>query len=842
MKHLLLSGDWQVLQQPLDRDGLCDPHILSSPEADWIPARVPGEIHLDLMRAGRMEEPLFSTNMPECRWPEQYAWWYQTEIEVDAGFLQEECQELVFDGLDYFARVFLNGECVGEAENAFIPAVFDVTHRLREGTNTLWVRLTAGTERARNQTVDRDRDDPVRGHRNKFKGLPELRKPQFSYGYDWVDALPNIGIWRDVHLCGYSKLRIADVRTETLLDAGTCNLKLDVDIANLHPWADNDGVVELALTAPDGAEQTVSISFRAPVGITRVHTVLSIPDPQLWWPSGLGEQPLYTLSITARQGDSPRDVWEREIGLRTVQLNRAPLAQGSRFDICINGTPVFCKGGNWIPADAILARVDQGRYDALIQQAVDANLNMLRVWGGGVYESDHFYRACDRNGILVWQDFMFACHEYPDHRAAFREKIRHEAETVIRRLRHHPSIVLWCGNNENLVGFRNWWNKETPFPDKTLKLGGRHVYGRILANACLDLDAGRPYWPGSPAGGEDPNCETDGDCHWWHGTMGEHMINRHCHEFYDTCRSRFVSEYGIVGPCHIESCREFLREEELDPRHRAWQVHTNLFEAGTTPAAIRYHYAEPESLGIEDYIRYGQMFQAVMHGRTLESMRFRKDDPDDPCSGALIWMFNDCWGETGWTPIDYYLRRKPGYYWIRNACYPVRALVRRRNDQLVTRVVNDRPTSCALRVSFGFLRVDGTESRIRSEQIEVPANSMREIERADTPPELRPDEWIYIATCDGPGIEVLPCVWNLVPYRDLQPVSGELHVEVEENRIRLSSPVYRHGVRHHDGGEALFSDNYFDLIPGLPKIIHAVARLPESLRFEALNTEKRIVE
>ena len=824
MQTRSLHGQWSVRHEGMPVIGTSGLTLVESRQANWLSATVPGEVHLDLMNAGLMEEPLFSTNAPACRWPEDRSWWYRTTFETDAAFMEEACQELVFEGLDYYAQVFLNGVLLGEAENALVPAVFDVKHVLKSGKNTLVVRLTAGTERAANQQTGESTEAKPYGGRQAFKGITELRKPQFSYGWDWVDSLPNIGIWRGVRLEGYTGLRVRDVRTATKLQADVCSLSVDVDVANLHPWSEQTAELEVTLVHPNGTSQTVAHTAMVPVGILRCSVELPVENPELWWPNGMGDQPLYTVRAEVKQDAVSRDVWERHVGLRTISIDRSPLPEGHRFVIQVNGQEVFCRGANWIPADAILARATKERVDALVAEAKNANMTMLRIWGGGVYESDDFYAACDRAGVLVWQDFMFACGTYPDDREAFRNKIRAEAEAAIRRLRHHPSIALWCGNNENIWGFHAWWNRDKSFPQADLVLGGHHIYSEILPVACQTLDPSRPYWPGSPAGGLSPNSETEGDCHWWGpGTMNADIHRRYRDEVYDECRSRFVSEYGVVGPCHLESFQHALRPEEVDVNHHAWKVHTNSFEKATTPTALRYHYADPETLSIEQYIRYGQLFQAILYGRSVDSMRFRKHDPQDDCAGALIWMYNDCWCETGWTPIDYYLRRKASYYWLRNAFMPVRGIVRRRGDEAVVRVVNDTLSAVGVAVTAGWFRVDGAETRTQVHSLTLPANGMVEVIREPIPEGLDTSAWVYGVHCAGPGIAASQSILPLLPHRQLATVrQPTITVTQTGAAITLVSDAYCHGVCSPDAGEAVFSDNYFDLLPGIPKTIQCL--------------------
>jgi beta-mannosidase len=835
-----LNGNWKVRPESLSCRGEKGLLKIKKARSGWIAARVPGEIHLDLMRAGQMEEPLVSTNAWECRWPEKKSWWYRMHFDATAAFLEQERQQLVFDGLDLHAQVFLNDTLIGEAKNAFVPAVFDVRHRLEKGRNDLVVRLTAGAELVPEELKPMSGDRrQVYGTRAKFPGISRLRKPQFSYGWDWVDALPNIGIWRGVRLEGHSGVVLRDVRLDTLMHGDSTLIQMETIVENLHPWSERPCVLELTIRPPKGRKIIRKLPISVQVGRSPVESFIEIPDPQLWWPNGMGGQPLYLVTARVLCDGQECDRRELEIGLRTVEIDRSPIRTGgSRFCVRVNGRDVFCKGGNWIPADGIVARVSRKKYEELVGQAKNAHFNMLRIWGGGVYEDPAFYEACDRAGILIWHDFMFACAEYPDDDAAFREAVRAEAEAVVAALRHHPSIALWCGNNENTWGFAEWWNGGREFGDRDLRTGGSVIYNQILPDVCRSLDPERPYWPSSPAGGTTPNVETEGDCHWWHNcTMNPDMERRIRHEIFDECGSRFVSEYGYIGPCHLDSVKEFLKPEERHVESRAWKEHTNQFEKETTPAAIRLHYADPEELSVRDYTLYGQMFQAIMYGRSIEALRFRKLDVRDDCQGALIWMYNDCWGEAGWTPIDYYLRRKPSYYWIRNACAPIRAIVRRRGRRLVTRVVNDSLERVKGILLCGWMRVDGTDARMEERAVEVAENGMVEVCSEVVPGEreLDPTEWIYVADLEGEGIESHPSIWTLVPHRQLATVEPNIQVRVRGKRIELVSDAYAHGVHCGDGGRAVFSDNYFDLVPGIPKTIQCLAAaVPKNMRFWAI--------
>ena len=840
MNRISLDGRWKLKEAPLSYTGITGLKKINEAENKWIEAKVPGEVHLDLIRSGQMEEPLISLNARRSRWPEKRSWWFVRTFQVSSRFLENEHQNMVFEGLDFYAQVFLNGEKLGETDNSFIPWTFDVRHRLKTGTNKIAVRLTAGGERVSEELRPAEpKDGAPYSSRMKFPGISRLRKPQFTYGWDWVEALPNIGIWRGVYLEGKSYFLIHDLSFDTLMMEEKVFLDCRLILRNIHPWKEREGSMELVIKPPRGEDILRRIDFKARTGQTELNFEIDIPEPCLWWPNGTGKQPLYSTETKIFHGNKLCDSRKTQIGLRTVEINRSKTGDSSsHFCIRVNGHDIFCRGGNWIPADGIIARVSRKKYETLIGEARDANINMLRVWGGGIYESSDFYNACDRSGILVWQDFMFACSEYPDHEKEFLNTVREEAEKIIKQLRHHPSIALWCGNNENLWGFESWWNKGRKYGDRDFRTGGSRIYSLLLPEICRTLDPCRSYWPGSPAGGDHPNSETEGDCHWWDPfTMNKDINRRITHEVFDKCRARFVSEYGVIGACHLSSIKKYLRREELFVGSGAWKEHTNSFEKETTPAGIKLHYADPEELSVSDYILYSQMFQAYMYGKSLEALRFRKNDPADDCHGALIWMFNDCWGETGWTTIDYYLRRKPSYYWIRNANSPVKAVVRKRNNQIVTRLLNDTLNEVKTTVHFGWMRADGTDSQIETRPLVIEANGMSEISKENIPADKikNPGEWIYTAYILKENNMDDMSVWSPVPYREFAPENPEISIEIKDRDIRITSSKYCHGIHYKDNGKKLFSDNYFDLLPGIPKLIKCISpRIPKKISFHTL--------
>jgi beta-mannosidase len=855
MRDVSLNGTWKVRQEPLALIGEAGLEKVRTERDGWMPAQVPGEIHLDLMKAGLMGDPNVGINALADRWPETKSWWYETSFEVDSGFLQMERQDLVFDGLDLYAQVFVNGKLVGEAADAFIPHSFDVRRLIHEGKNDLAVRMTVGTELSLDDSPPGQGQTPhkpafgeipnpakpgdVYGHRNWY-GRKWLRKPQASYGWDWQEALPNVGIWRGVHLCGRSYAVLHDIRLDTLEARGKVSLELAAMVDNLHPWSERACALDLSIQPPDGGK---AIERRYPVdalpGRNPLRDVIPVPNPKLWWPNGMGEQPLY--EVTAKVVDAKGVVCDERkfhIGLRTIDIDRRKLSDGTRFCVRVNGRDVFCRGGNLAPHDMIPARLTDAKYEALVSEAKNAHMTMFRINGVSIFEGQAFYDACDRAGILIMHDFPFTCATYPDYDAGFREAVRVEIDSAVRSLRHHPSIAIWSGGNECIWGMKDWYNGDG---SKPLDIGGSRLYNEVLPDVCNADDPHRPYWPGSPCGGEDPNSETSGDCHWWGAYLSRDPQRRISQEAFDDCRARFVSEWGFPGPCHLDSIREYLSPEQMKPGDPAWETHTNQMVWDTLTLSINAFYTDADKLTLPEWVMYGQMCQADYYGHTMEALRFRKDDPACDCEGALIWSYSDCWGETGWSQLDYYLRRKASYYSVRRACAPVKVIVRRRAEKLVTRIVNDTLQPVTVNVEYGWWRVDGSAKDVKTRRVTVPADGMKEIGSAPEKAAGRdPKQWFYAAALradDGTATD--QSVWLLAPFRQLE--SGKPDVKVvrlPDGSLEVSSKTFAHGVHLDDHGHEVISDNWFDLLPGMPVRVTVEKGVdPGSVKLEAVGAK-----
>jgi beta-mannosidase len=814
---LSLNGDWTVTPLPLDARY----PLYVATSAERIPAKVPGEIHLDLMRAGRMEDPDVGDNArTRCRWPESNSWWYVREFVVPSDFLRQDRQMLIFDGIDLCSQIFLNGVQVGATKDAMSSFAFDVRGQLREGTNQLVVRVTSGTELFAPGTWEAKPSGGLYDLRNTPQ-RQTVRKPPYIYGWDWCDPLPNIGLWRGVRLEGHDKVALRQVRLDTVIADKAVSLEGEVTLDNLNLWVQRNCVLELQVDPPEGKPIVQRREINLEIGHSAVQCRIAIPHPQLWWPNGMGGQPLYRLTARVFCGKQETDRRVQTIGLRTIELDRSRVAHGNRFCFKVNGWDVFSRGGNWAPPDLISARIEPARYEELVADAKEAHFTMFRVNGAGTYPGDAFFDACDRAGVLVWQDFTFGCSTYPDS-PEFMALVQQETETLVDRLHWHPSLALWCGNNECLYPASLSVANHSSRADQS---AGLRIWRETIPDICNTADPCRPYIPGSPDSGVAtyPNGdESAGDCHWW-GLLMSGDVSRVRPESMDLCRARFVSEYGIIAPCDMESVKEYLKPEDRNRQSLPWKIHCNIFEGGGWVAkGIRYHYGEPDGLSLPQYILYGQLVQAIMHGAAMEAFRFRKLDPKADCEGALIWSYNDCWGEVGWSVVDHYLRPKAAYYAMKRSCVPVKVIVRARDNKLVTRLVNDTLQAHKAVVRYGWFRLDGSAQELKEVSVTIPADGMIEVASTAIPTaaERNPSQWLYAAVLRGKGIEDDQSIWLLAPQRELALAKPVLSTKVRPDGIlEVASRVYCHAVHLEDGGRQTLADNYFDLLPGIARQI-----------------------
>lgn len=697
---------------------------------DTLPASVPGCVHTDLLAAGLIPDPFLGRGEAEVAWVGRRDWTYETELRPGPG--GHERTELVFDGLDTVAEILLDGRTLGRARNMHRSYRFDVTGL----SGALTVRFgSAYTE------AEAVRD--TLGERPGAYAEPYqyLRKMACSFGWDWGPTLVTAGIWRPVRLERWSTARIARVRPLVTVEDGVGQVELAVDVER------SGGGTPLIVEASVGG-----VRARATVDGTAGSVRLRIPDVRLWWPRGYGEQPLYDVELTLLDDDGALDSWARRIGFRTVELDTSADEHGTGFTLVVNGERLFARGVNWIPDDAFPSRITRERYRRRLEQAAGAGVDLVRVWGGGIYESEDFYDACDELGLLVWQDFPFACAAYPEEQP-LRGEVEAEARENVVRLMPHPSLVLWNGNNENLWGFRDWdWE-----PGLAGNSWGEGYYLGVLPRVVAESDPTRPYTAGSPWSGSwlhHPNDPAHGTHHSWE------VWNRTDYADYRSHVPRFVAEFGWQAPPAYATLRRALPGEELMPDSPGMLHHQKADDGnGKLERGLARHFTVPDGdFGRWHYLTQLNQARAVATG--IE--HWRSHWP--VCAGTVVWQLNDCWPVTSWAAIDGDGREKPLYHELRRLYADRLLTVRAEGDGLAVAAVNQSAGEWRGTLRLRRMSVDGT---VIGEAGAVLDASGRTVGVVGVPAELvpaGPGEFL-VADADG-GVRALhfPAPDREIPY------------------------------------------------------------------------------
>jgi len=744
-----------------------------------IPAQVPGCVHTDLMRAGKIEDPYLDLNEHKLQWIGQTDWEYRLEFEANDELFKNERIDLAADGLDTVARIEMNGQVVAQTENMHRRFRFDVRPMLRRGKNVLTITFASPVKYA---WAMREKIGP-RPYVNGFGGpFNFIRKMACNFGWDWGPALPTCGIWKGIRLEGWSDLRIVNVRPHWKPDENPYgvgylswgeyspapySLLVEVDVERTKPVSERQTITSVLTFNGEFVDLSGEFVEEKP-GV--MNLAFTIPHPKLWWPKERGEQPLYELKIeahswagseTLKVGEpavpiAQLDSWSGKIALRTVELDTSPDDIGRKFVVKINGKPIFCKGFNWIPDDCFLDRAcDPKRVRERIQQAVDTGANMLRVWGGGIFETDEFYDICDEMGVMVWQDFLFACAMYPEEQP-FWSEVEAEARDNVARLAHHPSLVLWNGCNENLWAYRNWGWK-----DKVQgQTWGKNYYFELIPKIITELDPSRPYWAGSPWSGDYdvdngvlPNAATHGNKHVWDMQVASD---------YRKSVPRFASEFGVQGPATYASIASVVPPDERDFGSAAMRHHQKsgdpirddadrknlrrlieqfnlvgmkeLLDALDPPdptapvpecGCAPLHAAKTKSIVNFDNLHYLlQLYQA--RALTIGVEWFRSHQPT--CMGTLYWQLNDTWpGSTSWSCIDGDGRKKPLWYATRKFYAPTLLTIEPAHDGLELCAINETGNVTFGRVIVTRQTFTGEVLAREEVEIETASNSCRRV-------------------------------------------------------------------------------------------------------------------
>jgi beta-mannosidase len=770
---------------------------------DWMPARVPGVVHLDLMRNKVIADPFLGDNESKVQWVSDVGWEYLKTFNYGEENFAWRHIELVLKGLDTYANVYLNDSLVLVADNMFREWIIDVKLLLRIGTNTLRIQFPAV-----NPTIKSMYDQL----QYKLPGDEKVvcRKAAYHFGWDWGPKLVTSGIWRPVYLRYRNALNVLDVQfiQKKLTDSIATMAAKFTMFAEL----DDSAHIRLLLDTTEIFRHSILLN-RGPNVIRRD---FSIRNPARWWPNGMGNPTLYNFGYEVYIGKQLVSKDRIKIGLRTIELVQEKDSLGKSFYFKVNGIPVFVRGANYIPQDNFLPRVKDSTYRALITDARDANMNMLRVWGGGIYEKDLFYDLCDENGIMVWQDFMFAGAMYPGNKE-FLDNVMDEAIQNIMRLRRHPCIALWCGNNEIDEGWRNWgWQKQYGYSSAdsaSIYNDYRLIFDLILPNSVRRFDTLRPYIPSSPLHGWGrPQSMTEGDSHYWGVWWGKEPFT-----VYENKVGRFMSEYGFQSFPDLSTIRKFTAPEDRVLSSNVMKVHQkHPVGYETIDEYLLRDYKKPRDF--ESYAYVSQLLQAKGIISAIEAHRRAKPW----CMGTMYWQLNDCWPVVSWSSRDYYGKKKALQY----------ALPAVYSNLLVSPVVEDGHVKVYIssdehKLIKGIMTVKliDFEGNMYSDEgflVEIPANtSLVYYDTLQTAylGRLNPKEVVCLATFDGgsSGGKHKSLLY-FVPPKDLSlpvPVITKKVTQIPTGyTIELSCEKFVKNIFISTLVKGELSDNYFDLLPG----------------------------
>ena len=788
MQEISLNGSW----------------TLQIPDSEYpeVPATVPGSVYNDLLANKLMEDPYYRDNENNALALMENDFHYSRSFCVDANLLESDAVLLRCDGLDTIATVFVNGQQVGYADNMHRAWQYDVKEFLQVGNNTLEVRFASPYKAVMEKY-------PIRDFSCSLEGFPYIRKAHCMYGWDWGPYLPDAGIWRDISVIGIRTARIRDVYIQQAHAEG----KVTLDITtNLTAYTRKSTAVAVSVTAPNGTVYTAEGE----------HCRIVIDDPQLWWPAGYGAQPLYQVAVTLSDEQGEADSWNKRIGLRTMTVTRNKDEWGESFSHCVNGVDIFAMGADYIPEDSIFPRITEQRTRRLLEDARGANMNCIRVWGGGYYPDDYFFDICDELGLLVWQDFMFSCACY-DLDEAFEKSITAEFVDNIRRLRHHASLALWCGNNE--------------MEDQISRLSGvtpKHkadyikMFEYIIPNVLRQEDPETFYWPSSPCSGgnfDEPQDPNRGDVHYWKVWHGLLPFTDYRNHYF-----RYASEFGFQSfPC-MQTIESFTAPEDRNVFSYVMEKHQrNSVANGRIVNYLSQMYLYPGKL--ETLVYASQLLQAQAMQYAVEHWRRNRGR----CMGAVVWQLNDCWPVASWASLDYYGRWKALHYYEKRFFAPVLISCHEEGTLSQLSSVNDQNAknlkkTARLNVSnetmqdfsgivkWSLRRPDATVIEEGAFPVECPALTAVWLPEQDFSQYDTYDVYYsyQLLDCDGNAVgqgSVLFCAPKHFRFAD-----PKLTAVIEGDKIVVSASAYARSVELMVGADTVLENNYFDMDAGTRRI------------------------
>lgn len=799
--------------------------------AQWLPATVPGTVHTDLLANKLIPDPFFSTVEPDLQWIEHRTWEYRTSFTPSAEILAQQVQELVFKGLDTYADVYLNDSLIlGGADNMFVEWRIPVGSLLRaDSVNTLRVVFHPAYETALPMAEAYPVKLPADNDKGEWKTSVFTRKAPYHFGWDWGPRYATVGVWRPVYLDAWSGAALDNIQfVQKSQDSVRADFVARVSLRGVAGGqtavrvmlADSLGGIygsaDALVDGANGPANTVEIPF-------------TIANPKLWWPNGMGEPNLYGIhTLVADRSGKLLDGNMQRIGVRTIALVQKPdsVGEGESFQFYVNGEPCFIKGANYIPQDVFLPRVDTARYEELIGTAVASNMNMLRIWGGGIYEEDLFFDLCDERGMMVWEDFMFACSFYPWD-PAFLDNVRREAVYNVRRLRNHPSLAIWCGNNEIDEAWNHWGYQRAFGWDSTQKAQIKHgidtLFRGVLADVVAAEDGGRPYHPSSPLYGRgNPLSRIKGDVHYWGVFHDEEPFS-----VYKDKPGRFSNEYGFESLACYDTYREYFTPEDMQLYSRAMVIH----QKNPKGYRVMEEYMVRDLPLLKDdfrtYVYLTQLLQAEGIKIAMEGHRAKRPFNQ----GSMYWQLNDCWPVASWSSMDSRYRWKALQYYAVRSFAPT-LLSFERVDSSATAVlwaITDKLTPQEGSVSLKLQDFGGSVLWDSVLTVNLAANSNLELLRAEDAALLRGlssgGRDVCLVAEGVIGGDSLRSIYWFVPFKDLALPKADYKVSYQKTGARsveatlMANNLLKSVLFDAEALQDNPSDAYFDVLPGESKTV-----------------------
>lgn len=824
-----ISQNWRLASMlPQERSSL-ELAAVNLDDRFWMTAKVPGDVHSSLLQHGLIDNLYFGHNDLKSLWIEDKEWWYRT------SFIYEKADEpakyeLIFEGLDTFATVYVNGLEIGKTSNMLMAYEFDVSRVLKNGKNVIAVKF-----------------DPITPHhQGKYqfewssytKERPWLRKAAMNFGWDWGPRIVTTGIWGRVRIESRHVAKLDHVFARTVkLTENSAQVQIDTVIKPYSRKATFE--CEITITGRD----KILVQQRTELAGIYGTEIIQLDNPSLWWTHDLGDPYMYELSVSLLADGQEVDVHRQSLGIRTIELEFLDQEGRQSFAFILNGVKLFAKGSNWIPADNLIGAIPESRYVDLIDMAVESNMNMLRVWAGGIYEKDVFYETCNQRGVLVWQDFAFANALFPDFNKDFMDNVRQEVIYNVKRLRNHPSLALWCGNNEI-----DWlYDMKSSEGSITTPFYGEAIYHELIPEVLAELDNSRAYWPSSPFGGNDANDPDVGDRHnWqvWHGSVYprqqgdvpiiDYSIEGVTFKNYKQDYTLFSSEFGMHASAnrytlekHIPSGQFYWNSSEMAYRNKDTNHQKGLL-------LMEGYTGIPQD--IEEYMNFSMLTQAEGLKYGIEHYRRNKART----SGSLVWQHNDSWPGTSWSLIDYELLPKASWYYAKGFYHPnLLSLEHEPEQNLTVWAINDRGVSWTGPITLTVYHFSGKEYSRHIFHSLIPANgavnlgSLTEEQALNGCPA---EEAVVVLEAQGWGAPVN--MYYLRDHKDLRLPEGEVLVECDPKEqtvtVTACSTLLRMIKLELPEGHLQFSDNYFDLLPGTSRKVTIKSRRGTPVHFAGL--------